>query len=74
MIRKQAGRPTEGPLETDFGERDLARRGLYQDDFEARIQALPESVRVLLRFARERGLLPSEANGETKRVSAPRAR
>ena len=66
MIRKQAERPTERPLEADFGERDLARRGSYPNDFDARIQALPESAKVLLRFARERGLLPGEADEKPK--------
>jgi hypothetical protein len=35
----------------------LAKRELEQDKFEDSLQLLPESAKVLLKFARERGLL-----------------
>ena len=61
--------PTAGdepcPLEKDrIGNREIwlywaraAERELSELEFEQRIQGLPESARVLLRFARERGLI-----------------
>ena len=58
----------------DPGEQDLATGSCSKAEFEQRLQGLPESARLLLRFARERGLLPSEVNGETKRVPASRDR
>jgi hypothetical protein len=45
----------------DFTELELARRELEQEEIERFLQPLPESVRLLLRFARERGLIKKNA-------------
>ena len=74
MKRKQSGYSIGKSHDQNFHARGATERELSELEFEQGIQGLPESARVLLRFARERGLLPSEVNGETKRVPAPRDR
>jgi hypothetical protein len=46
----------------DFTELELARRELEQEEIERFLQPLPESAKLLLRFARERGLIKKNAS------------
>ena len=57
MKQKQSDRSIGRPHNENFRERGLARRETSDQEFEQRLQGMPESARVLLRFARERGLL-----------------
>jgi hypothetical protein len=49
----------QGP---DFAELELAKREIEQDKLELYLQPLPESAKVLLKFAKERGLIKNNAS------------
>ena len=74
MKQKQSDRSIGRPHNENFRERDPARRELSNEEFERCLQGLSDAAAVLLRFARERGLLPREADGKPRRVPLPRDR
>ena len=57
MKRKRPGHSIERLPRSDLGGWDQVKRELSEAQFEQQLQGLPVAACVLLRFARERGLI-----------------